>query len=178
MKATKSLYETEETGAVLAWLGREYKRSTSWGDRARSIYLEVDCDSEAAREKLAAVIRQHLLEQDGKPEEVECWVDNFSRIGTKTVTPPKIDRRCDRCVDWVFVADHTLLAARVPWDGFDQKNEPIREAFREAKREHKKRQRKREKSGLLLPPEPEPVMGQLYELYESLHFGPVVLAAQ
>ena len=105
-------------------------------------------------------------------------MDNFTRIVTKTMRPPKIDKRVERCVDWVFVADHTLLAAGVPWDGFDQKNEPIREEFRKAKREHTKRQKEREKSGSLLPPEPEPVMGQLYELYESLHFGRVLLATE
>jgi len=192
MKATEVLYETKETGAVLAWLHRDYERSMSWGDRARSIFVAVDCNSEAAREKLVTVIRQHLSEQGGEPEEVGCWVDNFNKLGTKTVTPPKVDKKSDRCIDWVFVADHTLLAATPQW--VEEENAERKERNRMAKRKYNgllkewkarkrlEKEKARTKSLFAvseLDPEPiVPVLEPKVQRYHSLHFGPVSLTKE
>ncbi len=95
------------------WLGRSYKQAEAWKAKARAVFLEVCGDSQAARNRLAAQIREYFLTGGAKTEKLEVWRQGVDKPVVITAVPPKITASNASYHDFERYADYLLQCCAV-----------------------------------------------------------------
>lgn len=108
---------------VLDWLGRSYQTIEEWKAFARGVFFAANGDSNVSRNRVASLVRSHLLESSPTPASVNRWSPGIEVIETVVVSPPKINASNAAYVDWLYVADYLLLACASPSEQLDEENQ-------------------------------------------------------
>lgn len=103
------------------WLLRSYDSAVAWKSRARTEYISLNGDSDAARNRVAAIVRTYFTETQLTPEVVGRWIGN--EVVKIRLLPPMVTDSNAAYVDWIFIADVLLLHCVADQDEIDKENQ-------------------------------------------------------
>ena len=98
------------------WIARSFESSEQWKKKAREVFFAVNGESNVARNRVAAMVRDYFLTLSPEPEAVRRWKKGSNEIETIIMQPPKVSASNAAYFDWVHIADFLLLACVSPND--------------------------------------------------------------
>ena len=119
--------------SILKWIARSYESMEEWKTKAKNVFFFSNGESELSRNRVATMIRSHVIEAPQEPEEVRRWKVGLEEIETVKVSPPKVSASNSIYVDWLYVADYLLLACASQMEELDAENERRDAEFRNLK---------------------------------------------
>ncbi len=117
--------KTNDTATILGWLSRSFKVAEQWKQQGIEVYEEVGGDSDAARNRLASILRKYFVESKPTDEVVENWNNDRTAVEEFKVIAPKVTSSSAVHHDWAFYADYLLLgcASSDRWNAINQVRE-------------------------------------------------------
>ncbi|RLS58248.1 MAG: hypothetical protein DWH91_02545 [Planctomycetota bacterium] len=98
----------------IEWVSRCYESSEQWKQKAREVFLSVNGESNVARNRVAALVRDYFIALPTEPEAVRRWKKGSNEVETILMQPPKVSTSNAAYFDWVHIADFLLLACASP----------------------------------------------------------------
>ncbi len=123
----------------LQWLNRSYDSMRDWKSKALEVFLSVNGDSNAARNRVASKVRKYFEETTLAPEDVPRWKNAVNEIETIRVIPPKISESRLGYVDWLHIADLLLMTGCADGDAINEEQQIRETEFLSAQRSYKMR---------------------------------------
>ncbi len=117
------------TGAS-EWLSRTFEVREEWKQRGQEIFFAVNGESNVARNRLAAIIRNYFLRTELAPETVHRWASDSRTPVPVQVAPPKITASNSAYIDWHAVADYILMPCSVMFEEIAAENQKREAEFR------------------------------------------------
>ena len=105
-----SLTDSPLCRTPIEWVARTYENAEQWKKQAREVFFSVNGDSNIARNRVAAMVREYFIALPTEPEEVRRWKKGCNEIETIMMRPPKVSESNAAYFDWVNIADFLLLA--------------------------------------------------------------------
>ena len=93
----------------IAWIARSFESAEQWKKRAGEVFFSVNGDSNVARNRVAAIVREYFIALPTEPEAVRRWKKGCNEIETISMRPPKVSESNAAYFDWVNIADFLLL---------------------------------------------------------------------
>ena len=104
-----SLADSPLSTTPIEWVARSYEIAEEWKKKAREVFFSVNGDSNVARNRVAAMVREYFIALSTEPEAVRRWKKGCNEIETLMVQPPKVSESNAAYFDWVNIADFLLL---------------------------------------------------------------------
>ncbi len=104
----------------IEWLSRSYESSEQWKKKAREVFLSVNGESNVARNRVAALVRDYFVSLSSETEAVRRWKKGSDEIETIIMQPPNVSASNAAYFDWVLIADFLLLACASPNEGIPE----------------------------------------------------------
>lgn len=98
------------------WIARSYESAEQWKKKSGEVFYSVNGESNVARNRVAAMVRDYFLALSPEPEAVRRWKKGSDEIETIIMQPPKVSESNAAYFDWVHIADFLLLACASPND--------------------------------------------------------------
>ncbi|MEL0094236.1 MAG: hypothetical protein VW875_00230 [Planctomycetaceae bacterium] len=99
------------TQTAMQWLTRSHSNLVTWQECSRDVYFSCNGDNDLARQRVAALLRSHFLEEELVPEDVSRWTKDLEGQEIVRVEPPKLGLSNVGYVNWLYLADYFLLAS-------------------------------------------------------------------
>ncbi len=128
-----------DSGTPLNWIIRTYQSRMEWQAKARMVFISVNGDSDVARNRVAAQVREFFKDTDLAPEDVERWKKGTNEKETIRVNPPKKSEASSGYVDWLHIADFLLMAGCSSTEEIDEEQQIRETEFQEAHRSYRMR---------------------------------------
>ncbi len=116
LPAWNSTKDTPLQRTPIEWVSRSYESSEQWKKKARDVFYSVNGESNVARNRVAAMVRDYFIVLPSEPEAVRRWKKGSDEIETIIMQPPKVSASNAAYFDWVHIADFLLLACASPND--------------------------------------------------------------
>jgi len=110
VRPRNSLFDSPLPRTPIEWVARSYESSEQWKRQAREVFLSVNGESNVARNRVAALVRDYFIGLPAEPEAVRRWKKGCDEIETIIMQPPKVSASNAAYFDWLHIADFLLLA--------------------------------------------------------------------
>lgn len=120
------------TSAALKWIARSYQSMEQWKLKGKELFFLLNGQSDATRNRLAAIIRKYFVETPPDTEELSRWKRDSTEQEIIRVDPPKISASNSVYVDWGYLADYVLLPCAAVSEELEAENQRRATEYRQA----------------------------------------------
>ena len=114
VRPRNSLFDSPLPRTPVEWVARNYESSEQWKKQAREVFLSVNGESNVARNRVAAMVRDYFIGLSSEPEAVQRWKKGCNELESVIMQPPKVSTSNAAYFDWLHIADFLLLACASP----------------------------------------------------------------